>query len=215
VSSPVSDVLEQLGVGRVVAVLTAADADEAERACQALVSGGLSIVEITFRTAAAAEAIRRAAAIQGLLVGAGTVLSTEQLTDAIDAGARFAVAPGTNDDIVDAARHAGIPFVPGAATPSEIEHARALGCRVVKVFPASLVGGPAFVKAVSAVYRDVRFVPTGGVSPDNLGSYLELPSVLACGGTWICEPALLREGRFDEVERRARAAVELAGAVPA
>lgn len=210
-----SDVLEQLGGNRVVPVLTAADADQAERACRALLAGGLSVVEITFRTAAAAEGIRRAATIDGLLVGAGTVLSTEQLAQAVDAGARFAVAPGTNDAVVDAARGAGIPFVPGIATPSEIEHVRALGCRVAKVFPASLVGGPAFVKSVAAVYPDVRFVPTGGVNPDNLGSYLELPAVLACGGTWMCEPALLREGRYDEVERRARAAVELAGAVPA
>jgi 2-dehydro-3-deoxyphosphogluconate aldolase/(4S)-4-hydroxy-2-oxoglutarate aldolase len=211
----VNDVLEQLGATRVVPVLTAADANEAERACHALVAGGLSVVEITFRTAAAAEAIRRVAGIDGLLIGAGTVLSTEQLAAAVDAGARFAVAPGTNDDVVEAARRVAVPFVPGAATPSEIEHARALGCRVVKVFPASLVGGPAFVKAVSAVYPDVRFVPTGGVNPENLGSYLELPSVLACGGTWICEQALLGEGRFDEIERRARAAVELAGAVAA
>jgi len=211
----VNDVLEQLGAARVVPVLTATDADVAERACHALLAGGLSVVEITFRTAAAAEAIRRAVAIDGLLVGAGTVLSTEQLADAIHAGARFAVAPGTNDEVVDAAGNATLPFVPGAATPSEIEHARALGCRVVKVFPASLVGGPAFLKAVAAVYPDVRFVPTGGVNPDNIGSYLELPSVLACAGTWICEAALLSEGRFDEVERRARAAVELAGAVSA
>ena len=106
-----------------------------------------------------------------------------------------------------------MPFVPGVATPSEIERARALGCRVLKVFPASLVGGPSFVKAVAAVYPDVRFVPTGGVHLENLTSYLELPSVLACGGTWMCEPALLRERRFDEVERRAREAVELAPGV--
>jgi 2-dehydro-3-deoxyphosphogluconate aldolase / (4S)-4-hydroxy-2-oxoglutarate aldolase len=212
----VSDVLEQLGTVRVVPVLTAADADDAERACHALLAGGLSVVEITFRTEAAADAIGRAASIDGLFVGAGTVLSPAQLAAAVDAGARFAVAPGTNVDVVEAAGEAGIPFVPGAATPSEIERARSLGCHVVKVFPASLVGGPAFVKAVSAVYPDVRFVPTGGVSPENLASYLELPSVLACGGSWICEQALLREGRFDEVERRARAAVELAGsAVPA
>jgi 2-dehydro-3-deoxyphosphogluconate aldolase/(4S)-4-hydroxy-2-oxoglutarate aldolase len=111
--------------------------------------------------------------------------------------------------VIEAARTRGIPFVPGVATPSEIEQARALGCDVLKLFPASLLGGPTFVKAVAPVYRDVRFVPTGGVNPENLGAYLELPAVLACGGTWICEPALLREGRFDEVERRAREAVEL------
>ena len=94
--------------------------------------------------------------------------------------------------------------MPGAATPTEIDRARALGCHVVKIFPASTLGGPAFIKAVAAVFPDVEFVPTGGVNPENLGDYLALPSVLACGGTWICEPALLRDGRFDEVERRAR-----------
>jgi 2-dehydro-3-deoxyphosphogluconate aldolase/(4S)-4-hydroxy-2-oxoglutarate aldolase len=204
----VSDVLERIGELRVVPVLTATDADAAERACRALLAGGLTAVEITFRSAAAVEAIRRAAAIDGLLVGAGTVLSPEQLELAREAGARFAVAPGTNGAVVEAARRDGLPFVPGAATPSEIEHARGLGCSVVKVFPASLVGGPAFLKAVAAVYPDVRFVPTGGVSAENLASYLAVPAVLACAGTWICDQALLREGRFDEVERRAREAVE-------
>ncbi len=180
-----SDVLEQLAAVRIVPVLT-------------------------FRTDAAAEAIRRAAEIDGLLVGAGTVLTPEQLGRAVDAGARFAVAPGTNDDVVAAALRAGVPFVPGVATPSEIEHAGSLGCTVLKVFPASVLGGPAFVKAVAPVYPDVRFVPTGGISPENLASYLELPAVLACGGTWICERGLLDEQRFDEVERRAREAVALA-----
>jgi 2-dehydro-3-deoxyphosphogluconate aldolase / (4S)-4-hydroxy-2-oxoglutarate aldolase len=207
---PVNGALAQLAAVRVVPVLSARDADEAERACEALLAGGLSAVEITFRTDAAAEAIRRAARIGDLLVGAGTVLSPVQLDRAVDAGARFAVAPGTNDVVLGAARAAGVPFVPGVATPSEIERARALGCRVLKLFPASLLGGPAFVKAVAPVYPDVRFVPTGGVNPENLASYLELPSVLACGGTWICERKLLDEQRFDELERRARQAVALA-----
>jgi 2-dehydro-3-deoxyphosphogluconate aldolase/(4S)-4-hydroxy-2-oxoglutarate aldolase len=205
----VSDVLELLGAVRVVPVLTAADADEAEQACAALQAGGLTAVEITFRTDAAAEAIRRVAGMDGLLVGAGTILSPEQLESAAEAGASFGVAPGTNPAVVKTARAHGLPFVPGVGTATEIEHARALGCDVMKLFPASLLGGPAFVKAVAPVYRDVRFVPTGGVSPENLRAYLELPAVLACGGTWICEPALLRDGRFDEVERRAREAVQL------
>lgn len=210
-----TDVLERLAALRVVPVLTARDAGEAEAACHALHAGGLSVVEITFRTDAAAEAIRRAARIEGLLVGAGTILAPEQLSLALDAGARFGVAPGTNAAVVEAARASGLPFVPGAATPSEIEQARALGCGVVKIFPASLVGGPAFVKAVAAVYPGVRFVPTGGITAESLASYLELPAVLACGGTWICEQTLLREGRFDEIEQRARAAVEQSAAVPA
>jgi 2-dehydro-3-deoxyphosphogluconate aldolase / (4S)-4-hydroxy-2-oxoglutarate aldolase len=205
----VSAVLERLGAVRVVPVLTATDADEAERACAALLAGGLTTVEITFRTDAAVEAIRRVAEIDELLVGAGTILSPEQLASAAAAGARFGVAPGTSPSVIEAARASDVPFIPGVATASEIEQARALGCDVVKLFPASLLGGPAFVRAVAPVYRDVRFVPTGGVNPENVGAYLQLAAVLACGGTWICEPALLREGRFDEVERRAREAVEL------
>lgn len=205
-----SDALDRLAALRVVPVLTAEDPDEAERACEALLAGGLTAVEITFRTDAAAEAIRRVADTVDLLVGAGTVQSTEQLERAVGSGARFAVAPGTNAAVVEAARDRGIPFVPGVATPSEIERARALGCRVLKVFPAALLGGPAFLRAVAPVYPDVRFVPTGGIGPDNLASYLELPSVLACAGTWLCERALLRERRFDEIERRARDAVERA-----
>jgi 2-dehydro-3-deoxyphosphogluconate aldolase/(4S)-4-hydroxy-2-oxoglutarate aldolase len=205
-----SDVLDRLAALRVVPVLTAEDADEAERACEALLAGGLTAVEITFRTDAAADAIRRVAGTDELLVGAGTVQSPDQLERALDSGARFAVAPGTNAAVVDAAHEKGVLFVPGVATPSEIERARTLGCRVVKLFPASLLGGPAFVKAVAPVYPDVRFVPTGGINPDNLASYLELPPVLACAGTWICERKLLGERRFDEVERRAREAVERA-----
>ena len=207
-----SDVLDRLAALRVIPVLTAESADEAERACEALLSGGLTSVEITFRTDAAADAIRRVAGTDDLLVGAGTVQSPDQLKRALDSGARFAVAPGTNAAVAEAARERDVLFVPGIATPSEIERARTLGCRVLKVFPASLLGGPGFVKAVAPVYPDVRFLPTGGINPDNLASYLELPSVLACAGTWICERALLHERRFDEVERRARDAVELAGA---
>lgn len=210
-----SDVFERLAALRVVPVLTANDADEAEHACHALLAGGISVVEVTFRTDAAAEAIRRVGQIGGLLVGAGTILSPDQLQRAADAGARFAVAPGTNETVIAAARAAGLPFAPGVATPSEIERARALGCHVQKLFPSSIVGGPAFVKAVSPVYPDVRFLPTGGVNPDNLGSYLELPAVLACGGTWICERSLVAAGRFDEIERRAREAVELVSAAVA
>ncbi len=197
---------------RVIPVLTAESAEDAERACEAMLAGGLTSVEITFRTGAAVAALRRASRIDGLVVGAGTVLSEAQLDAAVEAGAQFAVAPSTNDAVVRAAQRAGVTFIPGAATPTEVEHAHALGCDVVKIFPASLVGGPAFIKALSAVFPDLRFVPTGGVNIDNLDEYLALPSVHACGGTWICEPSLLREGRFDEIERRAREASALAAA---
>ena len=136
-----SELTERLEQSRILPVLSVASADQAEQACRALVAGGISCVEITFRTDAAAEAIRRVSSIEGLLVGAGTVLSPEQASRAAEAGAAFAVAPGTNETVVAACVELGLPFFPGVATPSEIERARALGCRTLKVFPASTVGG--------------------------------------------------------------------------
>lgn len=179
---------------RVIPVLTVGSADEAERACRALLAGGLTTVEITFRTEAAADAIRRASRLDGLVAGAGTVRSVGQLEAAIEAGAQFAVAPGTDPEVVAAAQRAGVTFVPGAATPTEIDRARSLGCEIVKIFPAALLGGPAFIRTMSAVFPDVRFMPTGGVTAANLGEYLAIPSVTACGGTWICaDPASIEE----------------------
>ena len=138
------------------------------------------------------------------------MLTAEQARRAHDAGAAFAVAPGTDEAVIDACRELGLPFVPGAATATEIGRVRRLGCPVVKLFPASLLGGPPFVAAMSAVYPDVRFMPTGGVGPSSLRSYLDVPSVLACGGSWLVDGRLLAERRFDEIERLAREAVELA-----
>jgi 2-dehydro-3-deoxyphosphogluconate aldolase/(4S)-4-hydroxy-2-oxoglutarate aldolase len=203
------DLQQRFQRDRVVAVLTAPDAETAEAACRALARGGLSCAEITFRTEAAAEAIARAAQIEGFVVGAGTVLSAQQARLAHDAGAAFAVAPGTNDEVVDACAELELPFVPGAATATEVDHARSLGCGVVKLFPAGSLGGPGFVKAMSAVYPDVRFMPTGGVDATTLDAYLAVPSVLACGGSWLVDGRLLAERRFDEVERLAREAVKL------
>jgi 2-dehydro-3-deoxyphosphogluconate aldolase/(4S)-4-hydroxy-2-oxoglutarate aldolase len=190
-------------IGRVVPVLTAESAHYAERACNAILAGGLSSVEIVLRTEAAVEAIRRASRIEGHLVGAGTVLSVEQLDAAVEAGAKFAVAPSTDPVVIEAAHRVGVRLIPGVATPTEIGLAHSLGCDVVKVFPASLVGGPAFIKAVSPVFPDVKFIPTGGITFDNLAEYLVLPSVLACGGTWIT-------AQLDGIEQRARAAADLA-----
>ena len=189
--------------GRIVPVLTAESADDAVRACEAILAGGLTSVEITFRTGAAVEAIRRASRLDGLVVGAGTVLTESQLRAALDAGAQFAVAPSTNPAVVRAAQEAGVEFVPGAATPTEIDVARSLGCDVIKIFPAAVVGGPAFIKAVSPIFPEVKFIPTGGITEENAADYLALPSVLACGGTWITTKA-------DAIEERARAAAAMA-----
>lgn len=193
---------------RVVPVLSADSVASARRACSAIVAGGLSCVEITFRTAAAPDAIRHAVKIPGLLVGAGTVTTSDQARAAYEAGAAFAVSPGLNEQIVTLCATLGMPFFPGIATPSELDHACALGCRTVKVFPIALLGGPEFVKALASVYRDVRFLPTGGVALSNLRDYLAIPSVLACGGSWICNSHLLEAERYDEIERLARDTAE-------
>lgn len=170
---------------RVLPVLTVETADDAEQRCRALLAEGYATVEITLRTDAALDAIRRVAAIDGLTVGAGTVLDVAQLDAAVGAGARFGVSPSTSPEVIDAAQRAGIAFIPGAATPTEIDRARSLGCDVVKIFPASVLGGPAFIRAVSAVFPDLKFVPTGGINAANVDEYLALPSVLACGGSWL------------------------------
>jgi 2-dehydro-3-deoxyphosphogluconate aldolase/(4S)-4-hydroxy-2-oxoglutarate aldolase len=196
--------VDRLRACRVVPVATIEDPARAAAVGAALLAGGVGCIEVTFRHPAAVEAIRRAREVDGLLVGAGTVLSMEQARAAADAGASFAVAPGTNEEVVRACGELGLPFFPGVATASEIERARALGRYVVKIFPAAQLGGPAFLRAVSATYPDVRFVPTGGVDATNLGEYLAVPSVVACGGSWLVRPELVREGRFDEIERLAR-----------
>ncbi len=197
-------VVERLREYRVVPVVTIEDPARAPDVGAALLAGGIGCIEITFRHVGAADAIRAASDVDGLLVGAGTVLSADQARAAHDAGASFAVAPGTNEDVVRACDELGLPFFPGVATASEIERARVLGRHVVKVFPAAQVGGPAFLRAVSATYPDVGFIPTGGVDASSVAEYLAVSSVVACGGSWLARPELLRAGRFDEIERLAR-----------
>lgn len=202
-------IVERLGELRVLPVVTVGDPAQAEAVGRALLAGGVACMEIAFRTEAAREAVARASSIDGLLVGAGTILSPVQAEAAHAAGAAFAVAPGTSEDVIAACDGMGLPFFPGVATPSEIERALRLGRHTVKVFPASQLGGPAFLRAVTATYPDARFLPTGGIGPENLRDYLGVPSVIAVGGSWLVRPELLRNGQFDEVERLAREAVEL------
>lgn len=204
-----SAVVERLRAARIVPVATVEDPECAADLGAALVAGGIPCIEVTFRHPAATQAIRAAREVESLLVGAGTVLTAEQARAAHDAGAAFAVAPGTSEDVVSACADLGLPFLPGVATPSEIEQARRLGLTALKVFPAAQVGGPGFLRAVSATYPDCGFVPTGGIGPDNLADYLAVPSVIACGGSWLVPQAAIRGGRFDEVERLAREAREL------
>lgn len=203
------DVVQRLERIRVVPLATL-DASVARQVGETLVEAGLPCIEIAFRAPGAVEAMREAARVKGLLVGAGTVLRPEQARAAADAGAAFAVAPGLSEEVVRASAAAGLPFFPGVATPTEIEHARRLGLRVLKLFPANLLGGPAFLRAVAGTYPDVRFIPTGGVDSSTLAEYLSMPNVLACGGSWIANERVLRDGALDELARRAREAAEVA-----
>jgi 2-dehydro-3-deoxyphosphogluconate aldolase/(4S)-4-hydroxy-2-oxoglutarate aldolase len=176
----------------------------------ALVEAGLPCIEITFRAAGAPQAIERLRTdVPSMLVGAGTVLSVAQGRAAIAAGAQFLVSPGTNPAVVDLALHEGIPMIPGVATPSEIEANLARGIDVLKLFPAEVLGGVRFLKAVIGPYRAVMFVPTGGIDLGNLAEYLAQPNVMACGGSWITPGATLAAGDLDAVAQRARATVEL------
>ena len=191
--------------------------DHAEHAApfgDALAAGGLPVAEVTFRTPAAEEAIRTLARRGDLLVGAGTVLSTELADRAIDAGAQFIVAPGTNPKVVAHVLSRGATIIPGVVTPTDIELAMSLGASALKFFPAESMGGVATLKALAGPYPDVRFIPTGGITPELLPNYLKLPSVLACGGSWLAPRDLLAAGKFDAIKVLVEQAVKLLAGPP-
>jgi 2-dehydro-3-deoxyphosphogluconate aldolase/(4S)-4-hydroxy-2-oxoglutarate aldolase len=196
---------------RIVPVVTIEDAADAAGLAGALAAGGLPIVEITFRTDAAADAIAAIrAARPDVLVGAGTVLDGATVDRALDAGAEFIVAPGFNPSMVVHAQARGVAVIPGVVTPSEIEAAMSLGLRVLKFFPAEVSGGAAYLSAVRATYPKMRFMPSGGVNAANAATYLALPNVIAVGGTWIATADAIRDQRWDEISRLASEAVALA-----
>jgi len=196
----------------VVPVIAIDSPEAAGPLADAMLAGGLPVLEITFRTAAAAEVIRTLARQRPeLLLGAGTVLSVENLERAKECGASFGVAPGFNPAVVRRAAEIGLPFVPGVATPSEVEAALGLGCTVLKLFPCGALGGPKYLQALAGPYRHtaVRFVPTGGVSPENLADYLALDVVAAVGGTWLAKRDDVAAGNWPEITARCRAAVQI------
>lgn len=205
-----TDVFAALRACRIVPVVKLPNAACAERLGHALVAGRVPCVEVTFRSAAAEEGIAILSRVPGLLVGAGTIRSVEQARIAQRAGAAFLVSPGLREDVVKYALAEGLPVSPGVCTPSEVERATDLGLDVLKFFPAENFGGVSTLKALGAVYPEVKFMPTGGINPDNLVKYLALENVIACGGSWLAEPQLLADGQFDEIERRARQAASLA-----
>jgi 2-dehydro-3-deoxyphosphogluconate aldolase/(4S)-4-hydroxy-2-oxoglutarate aldolase len=180
----------------------------------ALVSGGLPCAEITFRTKGARESIERIAAeCPELLVGAGTILTVQQAKDAMSAGARFIVSPGFGPEVVNYCLENGIPVFPGIATPTEIQAALSRGLKVLKFFPAQPLGGIQYLKAISAPFGAVDFMPTGGIGLMNLGEYLHFPRVVACGGSWMATPERIAAKDFAGIENDVREAVEAVKAI--
>lgn len=205
------DVTPRLRRLRVIPVIVIDDPENAVPLAGALADGGLPCAEITFRTAAAGEALRRIAQERpDVLAGAGTVLTPEQAREARAAGARFVVAPGFSPAVVDYCLEHEIPVFPGVCTPTEIEAALGKGLRVLKFFPAEPAGGVAYLKAIAAPYGDVEFMPTGGITAANLPGYLALERVVACGGSWMAPGAWIAAKQFDRIQSEAAGAVALA-----
>lgn len=207
-----NEITKLLSQYRVVPVIAIEDSASALPLADALLEGGLPLAEITFRTEAAGDVIRTIHEKRPELhLGAGTVLTHRNIQNAIEAGAVFGVAPGLNPETVALAEEARWPFIPGICTPSEIEHALSLGCNVLKFFPAGAMGGVDMLKALSAPYAHtgVRFMPTGGVSETNLRDYLRIPTVLACGGTWIATKNDIADGNWSLITDRCKRLAEL------
>lgn len=204
------DITERVREIGIVPVVSLPRLEYALPLAENLLAGGLPCAEITFRTAAAAEAmVQIRARFPEILLGAGTVLRTDQVETAINVGAQFIVSPGTNPDVVDLCLERGITIFPGVCTPTEIETALSKGVDVLKFFPAEPMGGVKFLQAICAPYKHVRFIPTGGIDPKNIGQYLALPQVIACGGSWMVKPDLFEAGDFAKVKYLAGEAVAL------
>lgn len=205
--------IERILAKRIVPVVVLESAADAEPLAEALLAGGLDIMEITFRTVAAEESIQRIAkAFPQVLLGAGTLLDGDQVKRARDAGAVFGLAPGLNPATIAVAKEVGLEFSPGVMTPSEIEQALSLDCKLLKFFPAEAAGGVKMLKSLSGPYAHtgVKFTPTGGLTSSNLQDYLKLPVVAAIGGSWMVDKKLIAGGQWDEITRLTREALELA-----
>ncbi|OIQ84543.1 putative KHG/KDPG aldolase [mine drainage metagenome] len=209
-TEPFMDVLSVLSAARLVPVVVLDDAARADVLAGALVAGGLPVAEVTFRTAAAPEAIRVMADRGDVLVGAGTVLTVAQVDQAVAAGARFVVSPGLSRAVVERCQELGVVVLPGAVTATEVQAALELGLTTVKFFPAGTSGGPAAIKALAAPFGQVRFVPTGGVGPGNLAEYLAIGSVAAVGGSWMVPRDLIAAGDGAGIRELTTQAVALA-----
>lgn len=200
----------ELGQNRIIPVVVIEQAQRAAELGDALVAGGIPVAEVTLRTAAGIDAIAAMAENPDLLVGAGTVLTAEQVDRAVDAGAKFIVSPGLNPKVVERALARGVDVIPGAVTPTEITAALELGLTTLKFFPANVYGGAAALKALGAPFGGVSFVPTGGVSASNLHDYLALGNVVAVGGSWMVPASAINAGDFEAIRRLCTEAVAAA-----
>lgn len=204
------EVLEKIREIGIVPVVVLDDAKDAAPLAKALMDGGLPCAEVTFRTDAAEESIRiMSEQFPDMLVGAGTVLTMDQVDRAVAAGAKFIVSPGLNPRIVKYCVDKGILITPGCSNPSDVEQALENGLEVVKFFPAEAAGGLPMIKAMAAPYVGVKFMPTGGINAKNVKDYLAYNRIIACGGSWMVKGELVKEGKFDEIEKLTREAVEI------
>lgn len=205
-----NEVLKQMSELGIIPVVVLNDIKDAEPLGKALVEGGIPCAEVTFRTEAAEESIRiMSEKFPEMLVGAGTVLTTEQVDRAVAAGAKFIVSPGLNPKVVKYCIEKGVPVTPGIITPTEMEQAIELGLEVVKFFPAESFGGLKTIKSMAAPYSKMKFMPTGGITPANVREYLAFDKIIACGGSWMVSGALVKEGKFDEITKLVKEAAEI------
>jgi len=204
-------ITESLQRTRVVPLVQSDDPKTALKISEALLEGGLDVLEVVLRTDEALDCLEAIAKeFPHAHVGAGTVLSADQSTEVIRRGATFIVSPGLDAASVDVAKAADIPILPGISTATELQQAWNMGLRTVKLFPASMVGGPKMIKALASVFRDIRFMPTGGVNPVNLNEYLAVSAVLACGGSWLTPKAAIEGGDFTAITKLAKDAIAIA-----
>lgn len=204
------DMNERIAACGVVPVVVLEDAKDAKPLAEALVEGGLPVAEVTFRTAAAEESIRiMAEAYPDMLVGAGTVLSVEQAQRAVNAGAKFIVSPGFDEEVVDWCLANNVPVYPGIITPSEATKAVKRGLKIVKFFPAEQFGGVATIKALAAPFTTLKFMPTGGINAKNIRDYLTNSKIIACGGSWMVKGDLVKAGDFAKIKELVKEAVDL------
>ncbi|MBK1831031.1 bifunctional 4-hydroxy-2-oxoglutarate aldolase/2-dehydro-3-deoxy-phosphogluconate aldolase [Verrucomicrobiaceae bacterium R5-34] len=204
-----ADIVCQMKSHRLVPVIVLDRAEDGAPLAEALVSGGLPVAEVTMRTPAALDAMRNIAQFPDVLLGAGTVLQPEQVDMAVDSGAKYIICPGMHRGVIERCLELGVLCIPGAITPSDIALAMDYGLEQVKFFPAEAFGGAKTLKAMAAPYQEMRFVPTGGIHAGNVADYLAIPSVVACGGSWMVDRKLVNEGKFDAITSLVSEAVNL------